>query len=81
MNKIVDLLNGFNYEWSMRIKKYTEGQLKDSVDSVVANRNLIAHGKANSLSILRVKGYFKDCNLVINAIESVVSGRPLVELK
>jgi hypothetical protein len=45
MEQILQIASLFSPEWRARLELDTEGELKDAVDSIVANRNLIAHGQ------------------------------------
>ena len=42
------------------------GQISDAVNSIVANRHLIAHGGASQVSMSAVKSYYAD---VVRAID------------
>ena len=41
MEKIIELFEAFDPERGANLRTFVEGQLKDSVDSIVANRNAI----------------------------------------
>ena len=69
MGKIIELTRAFNSEWASALETSTEGRLKDSVDSIVANRHLIAHGKDVGITYTRIKDYYKDAIKVIEIIE------------
>src|SRR5580658_5700290 len=44
----------FNPDWADQLESATAGELKDAVDSIVANRHLIAHGRDVSISYVRI---------------------------
>jgi hypothetical protein len=44
MEKILNVARAFNPEWADRLEQIVEGEIKDSVVSIVAIRNKIAHG-------------------------------------
>ena len=69
MGKIIELTRAFNSEWASALETATGGRLKDSVDSIVANRHLIAHGKDVGITYTRIKDYYKDAIKVIEIIE------------
>lgn len=71
MGKILDLTRAFNPQWANQLEAATEGQLKDAVDSVVANRNQIAHGRDVGITYARIKGYYEDVIQVVNLIEGM----------
>ena len=43
---------------------------KDAIDSIMANRHLIAHGKNSGISLVRVKDYLEKSIEVIEFIEN-----------
>lgn len=73
MGKILDLTRAFNPQWANQLEAATEGELKDAVDSVVANKNQIAHGRDVGITYARIKGYYEDVIQVVNLIEGMCS--------
>ena len=69
MGKIIELTRAFNSEWANELEKQTAGRLKDAVDSIVANRHLIAHGRDVGITYARIKSYYEDTIKVIEIIE------------
>ena len=45
MGKIIELTRAFNSKWANELESKTAGKLKEAVDSIVANRHQIAHGR------------------------------------
>lgn len=68
MEKILELLGYFNSDWSQRVRQATDGEIREAVDSIVNNRNQIAHGESVGISFLRVSEYY---NKVITAIDII----------
>ncbi len=58
MEKILQLSGEFSKEWREKLEAFVEGERKDAVDSIVANRNNIAHGRPVGLTVVRMKRYF-----------------------
>ena len=73
MNKILDLLNEFDLEWKEELREFAEGDLKDAVDSVVANRHQIAHGKDTGIGFVTIKDYYDRVLKVVEEVERKVS--------
>jgi hypothetical protein len=71
MTKIVQLTGAFNSEWAERLRSATDGERKDAVDSVVANRHLIAHGKSVGITYSRIKQYYLCVKSVVTLIEDM----------
>ena len=69
MERILQTLGTFNPAWADEISKLTEGELKDAVDSVIANRNNIAHGGNLSIRYRTIASYYDNAVKVIEIIE------------
>jgi hypothetical protein len=65
----VELFGAFNPDWKVQLEVATQGQLSDSVNSIVGNRHKIAHGESVSLSMSSLAAYYKDAVLVIELLE------------
>jgi hypothetical protein len=68
MGKIIELFGCFSKTWEEELIKDVAGRISDAVNSVVANRHMIAHGGTSQLSMSSLKGYYSD---VIRAIEAM----------
>lgn len=56
--RIVNLLSNFNSEWGKNFDKFAaDEELKDKLDSIAANRNLIAHGRDTGISATRITDF------------------------
>ena len=71
MGKILELTRAFNPLWAGKLATATEGKLSEAVDSVVANRNQIAHGRDVGITYLRIKNYYEGVVEVVNLIEGM----------
>jgi hypothetical protein len=69
MSAITELLGTFRPEWKSELEASTSGQLSDSVNSIIGNRNRIAHGESVSLSMSSLKAYYKDAIAVVALLE------------
>ena len=70
MNKILDLVHDFNPQWEVELKNFTDGELKDSVDSIVSTRHNIAHGRNVGISYVTIKKYYQNAIKVIELIDA-----------
>lgn len=50
-------------------KPRTEGELKDAVDAVIANRNKIAHGGDVGITYATIRSYYRNAVSTIEIIE------------
>lgn len=69
MEKILELTRQFNVQWEETLRQATEGNLKDSVDSIVAVRHQIAHGRSVGITYVRIRRYYEDIEKVLNLIK------------
>jgi hypothetical protein len=63
--RIGQLLGAFSSEWRERFTKKRTDMQKSAIDSVIANRHLIVHGRPVGLTIARMKDYYRE---VVKAI-------------
>ena len=70
MNKILELVHDFNPQWEVELKNFTDGELKDSVDSIVANRHNLAHGQNVGISYVTIQKYYQNAIKVIELIDA-----------
>ena len=66
MEKILGLVGRFNLEYRRSLEDQTAGRLKDSVDSISANRNNIAHGRRSGISLGQMQIYYSDAREVVS---------------
>ena len=72
MEKILQLVGRFNSEYRRSLEVQTAGRLKDSVDSICANRNNIAHGRRSGISLGQVRAYFEDAKAVVSKTRAIM---------
>jgi RiboL-PSP-HEPN len=72
--KVLDLLGSFSIEWRQELEAKIEGELKDSVDSIVNNKNNIAHGENTGISYVTVREYYRNVQKFIDVVESLCIG-------
>jgi hypothetical protein len=70
MEKILRLLEDFSPKIAEDVEAATEGELKDSVDSIVQNRHQIAHGQNTGISLVTVRKYYLNVVRVIEIVEA-----------
>ncbi|MBW4615321.1 MAG: hypothetical protein KME21_19005 [Desmonostoc vinosum HA7617-LM4] len=70
MEKILQLTAAFSLEWESNLRNATEGELKDAINSIVANRNNIAHGQDVGITYATIKDYYEKAFKVIKMIEN-----------
>lgn len=69
MQRILELAGAFKHEWRIELEDATSGALKDAVDSIVDNRNSIAHGRNVGISYAQIKDYYGRARKVVELLE------------
>ncbi|MEB3884543.1 HEPN domain-containing protein [Lyngbya sp. CCY1209] len=77
MEKILDIAKSFNPKWSERLSQVVQGEIKESIDSIVANRNNIAHGRNVGITYTRIKGYYQNAVKLIDLLEKQCEGQSI----
>ena len=73
MEKILQLVGRFNLEYRRSLEVQTAGRLKDSVNSISANRNNIAHGRRSGISLGQIQTYYRDARAVVSRATSILN--------
>lgn len=63
--RVYKLLNSFRPAWAELFRERRTDTQKDALDSVIANRNQIAHGRSVGLTLSRMKAYHREIVKVI----------------
>jgi hypothetical protein len=71
--RLAELLCLFNIQWQQVFESLVTEEEKEAVDSVVANRHLIAHGQNVGVSYARVLAWYKDVKNVVEKISTLVN--------
>jgi hypothetical protein len=69
--KLCQLAGAFDAKWREELGTYLEGERKDAIDSVVANRHQIAHGQDVGITYIRIKDYFDHIKDAIDYLEAL----------
>ena len=72
MEDIYQLAGLFSQAWRKKLEEATSEEIKDAVDSIVANRNHIAHGRDVGITYARVKNYYGRVVKMVELVESTV---------
>lgn len=70
--QMLELIGGFDTQWSSTISGKTSGQLGDSLNSVVNNRNNIAHNELTAvyLTLKDVNSYYQDLQKILRFVHN-----------
>jgi hypothetical protein len=70
--KILQLVGRLDSRYRDVLEAQVAGRLKDSVDSISANRNNIAHGRRSGISLGQVYSYYNDARVVVSKARTIV---------
>ena len=65
-SKILNLFGDFNPDWRECLDTFIVDERKTAIDSVIANRHLIAHGRSVGLSLGRIREYSVQVDKVVD---------------
>ena len=68
--KILSIIKTFDSAWEAEVRQLVNGEKKDSIDSIVANRHQIAHGKSIGLSLGTMQKYYQNAVIFIEDLEA-----------
>ena len=69
-SRYVEIASTFKKEWGEELLLFAnEDGRKDALDSIMANRHLIAHGKRSDITMARVKEYLRRSIELIEFVE------------
>jgi hypothetical protein len=75
--RFVDIATRFHAPWGSELKELFEnGNGKNALDSIMNNRNRIAHGDDSGITLGRLREYLNECIPVIELIEDQCKGKP-----
>jgi hypothetical protein len=62
----------FDEEWGKELEKFFQErtEVKDAIDSIMNNRNQIAHGKNSSISVVQIQKYLNESVKAVEFIEN-----------
>lgn len=75
LGKILEILSHFSLAWNESFADLLTDEEKDAINSVVNNRNQIAHGRNVGISPEPMKRYFKSCKSAMHKLDRVVNDR------
>ncbi len=69
-NKLLELVAQFNLDWEKDLRQFLTEERKDALDSLVDNRNNIAHGRSTGITHARVWQYYRPVLEIIDFLET-----------
>ena len=69
---MVNLVRTFDKDAARQLEGFCRGQIKESINSIVGNRHLIAHGRTTKISMAEIMRYFRDAKRFADKMRSVL---------
>ena len=66
--RLLTLIGSFDRDWRRELEQFIEGARRDSLDSIVALRNKIAHGESVGVTYNRIRDYYGHVQEVVDFI-------------
>jgi hypothetical protein len=66
------LLGEFDAQWQVELDAFLDVERRDALDSLVANRNAIAHGRPTTVTFSRVSEFHKRAVEIIDFVNALV---------
>lgn len=64
--------NRFDKDWMKKLDEKLEGKDIDALDSIVNQKNLIAHGRNSNITLEDIKKYYESSKNIIIEIDSLI---------
>lgn len=73
--KLEIFLQSFDITWKDQFQAKLTQQHTSSLDSIISQRNLIAHGRANTsnITLKSIQEYYSDLKVIVTELESIIS--------
>ena len=69
--RLVDLFGSFDPDWRKDLEGFLVDERKDAVDSVIALRNTISHGRYAGITISRVGNYYNEIKGIVDHVAGI----------
>jgi len=73
--KLHSTLCNFNVDWGENFRATRTDAQKDALNSVIANRNQIAHGRSVGLTLSTMKNYYREVKSLLRLVENTCKDR------
>lgn len=70
--KLLDTLNAFNESWKFEFLNKVTDEQKAALNSLISNRNNIAHGENDAISFEVMKRYYLNAKEVVWLLEKII---------
>ena len=71
--KIRELLETFSSDWVEQFERNMTDEQKSALNSIISNRNNIAHGNADSISLTNAKEYYVKVKELLAVLDGIIT--------
>ncbi|MFN0050339.1 MAG: MAE_28990/MAE_18760 family HEPN-like nuclease [Cytophagales bacterium] len=71
-DKLTKFLDSFNPDWTATFNRKMNDELKSSLNTLISNRNNIAHGNQDSISFGNMKTHYETIKEVIKILDEII---------
>jgi hypothetical protein len=71
-HRIIEVFGGFDPDWGIDLKNYLIDEYKDAVNGVVDLRHSVSHGRSVSVTMVRVRDYYRRVKHVVDHIANLI---------
>lgn len=70
--KLDGFLNSFSSEWWIEFERVLTPDMKSSLNSIISNRNNIAHGNSDSITFGNMKNHYENMKKIIQLLDRII---------
>lgn len=70
--KLSSFLQSFHKDWLDKYENLIDDQLKSTLNTVISNRNNIAHGNPDNITYKAIEKYYEEIKQVINHLDTII---------
>jgi hypothetical protein len=67
---ILQLTYAFSHEWGTSFQEFMDEEMRTSINSIVTNKNQLAHGLSSGITYTQLKKYFANSLRVLDFLEN-----------
>ena len=70
--KMTEFLSSFSSDWTEQFNKSLTDDLKSSLNAIISNRNNIAHGNNDSITMTNMKVHYANMKKIISILDNII---------
>jgi hypothetical protein len=70
--KIEELVGAFSRDWRDKLISYWQGEIRDSVNSIINNRHNVSHGRQATVTLAQILAWTKNAEKFCEKLEEII---------